>query len=702
MPVLYFEIMGLFCVSVLLCLLILLLGLLSQRRRFKEYIDALEQATTLAGSGVVLFNEKERFVNANTVAQRFLSDLFDGQEIEVTRSDLKLSDFLNYFFDHAVETDQNLMNTLGRSFGERDVDARVGFREIITASKNRLCLVETEKAENGWTTLSIIDVGDIKSQEDQLTRMNELSHQLHQAIQVARSGIMITRPAPDGKHVIVFANNAFFEALALPRQKVIGQTIEKVFSKIKDEKTVQKIVSIENSGMAGHVEMIVKSRAGGERWHELHLSPVSDHAGHLEMFIGIMSDITELKMREAESSKTQKLEALGQLSAGVAHDFNNVLSIIDGYARLTENVVKGEEKAQENLKRIRTAAGRGANMIKQMLTFSRHKIVEETVIDLGEVLKEAETLLKPLLDATVKCKILHDQQHMHVECAPDTITQILMNVVVNSRDAMPHGGTLLVEGRICPPGSVPKHSQARDDVDYAFLKISDTGSGMPKDVMDRIFDPFFTTKEQGKGTGLGLSMVYGLVKQIGGFIDVSSMLGQGTIFTIYLPLTDRAPKEISGSEEDIASIRFDGYTVLVAEDEPDLRELVCDMLSERGMNVLQASDGHEALAVQDEHEGKIDLLLSDVVMPEMNGVELADLLVHLCEGVRVIFMSGYPAKGQMAPVEIPDNADFIAKPINHDDLMRVIWRKLQGESLDVGDDTPHTSRWRNGEQGEGK
>lgn len=217
--------------------------------------------------------------------------------------------------------------------------------------------------------------------------------------------------------------------------------------------------------------------------------------------------------------------------------------------------------------------------------------------------------------------------------------------------------------------------------------------GMPKDVVDRIFDPFFTTKEQGKGTGLGLSMVYGLVKQIGGHIDVFSTLGQGTTMSVYLPLSDKVPKKILGGEDNLSSIRFDGYSVLVAEDEPDLLALVSNMLEDLGMKVLRASNGNEALAVQDDYEGKIDLLLTDVVMPELNGVDLADLLKELRPDVNVIFMSGYPAKGQMARVEIPEDAVFIAKPIEYDALVKVIYTILSsgvGESIE---DSVQISRW---------
>jgi CheY-like chemotaxis protein len=214
---------------------------------------------------------------------------------------------------------------------------------------------------------------------------------------------------------------------------------------------------------------------------------------------------------------------------------------------------------------------------------------------------------------------------------------------------------------------------------------------MEKEVVERIFDPFFTTKEQGKGTGLGLSMVYGLVKQAGGVIDVESVLGEGTSITVYLPLTDKPPKRLSGSAETPDSIRFDGYTALVAEDEPDLLLLVSSALEELGMEVLSACDGREALVLQDEYEGVIDLLLTDVVMPELNGVDLAEFVQEFRPETHVIFMSGYPDKGQVARVSIPENAVFAAKPIRHDDLAGLVYSKLKGGGGDSGRDcrAPH-------------
>lgn len=665
--------------------------LMRQRCRTRGYISALEKASDFIGNGLVFFDAKGYLISSNEQARAFLPDLLIPENDGIRLGSLTLQDFLDYFFDMAVDCDQSLVNALGRS-AEKNTD--IGFREVIMAPGNRLCLVETQKLSDIGTNLILIDVGDIRNQEEYLLKLNQYNHELNQAVQAATSGIAVTKPdLALGSQRVVFVNRAFCDIFQVSRDKILGGDIVDVFARLQDKQAFEAVKDINTRQEPGHVELRICDVEGGDCWYDLQHTPVEDHTGKAQLSIWLLNDMTALKMREAELSRTQKLEALGQLAAGVAHDFNNVLSIIDGYARMVGKELDEQDQALEHLERIRTASKRGADLIKKMLTFSRHEIVDDTVIDLGEVVREQEVLMRPLLDASVKCNVLTDHQPMYVECSAESVTQIIMNLVVNARDAMPDGGTVLLETRICPQKTLPEVlCKDGGGCSYASIIVSDTGTGMPEHVIQRIFDPFFTTKQQGQGTGLGLSMVYGLVKQVGGYIDVDSTVGQGTRMCIYLPLTDKAPKQLIGDASDISSLRFDGYTVLVAEDEPDLLALVSNMLEELGMNVLRAGNGNEALAVQDDYEGTIDLLLTDVVMPELNGVDLADLLKALRPDVKIIFMSGYPARGQMARVEIPEGAVFIAKPIDHSALIQLIHAKLSGK-IGGGGDIVQTPRW---------
>ena len=395
----------------------------------------------------------------------------------------------------------------------------------------------------------------------------------------------------------------------------------------------------------------------------------------------------------AEFFQTQKLEALGQLTAGVAHDFNNLLSIIQGYSRIAAEELEQGHPAQEYVEKIQTAAQRGANLTKQMLAFSRNKMIAKSTLDLTQTVRDQEILMRPLIDASINLCVRSKTEGVYIESSPDSIMQILMNLVVNARDAMPSGGSLIVETRHCEtqdlPVAIRKKSGSKS---FACLCVTDTGNGMDRNVQKRIFDPFFTTKDHGKGTGLGLSMVYSMVRQMNGHIDVVSSIGQGTRISIFLPLSEKVPqKRIMGTLQDIHGINLNGYTALIAEDEPDLLHLVGDMLDRLGMNVIPASNGNLALLKQDNYEGTIDLLITDIVMPELDGVRLAEMFKALHPDSKVIFMSGYPANGNKARIALPTQARFLAKPVQYETLVRLVFEALSTKSESASVPPPYKS-----------
>lgn len=649
----------------------------------KDSIDALHD-------GKILFDERENFVLANEKAKILLPFLK-----EAATTPRKLSGFLDYMYDNALEgDDDSITNMLGRAARKSE---RVGFREIILSGDSRLCLVEVLKTKCGRTVLVVSDVSEMKNQEEHVLRLHQYNNELFQAVEAATNGLMISR-MNGPEHQLVFMNTAFCQIFNHNRQDLQGANVIDLFSAIDDAEIQETIRNIMGRKVSGEVQFRIVDGGGHVRWYALRLTPVPASSGMQDLYIGVFGDMTELKLREAEFFKAQKLEALGQLAAGVAHDFNNVLSIIDGYARLAGNGLADGDQTGDYIQRIRVASARGADLIKQMLTFSRHKIIDDTVIDLGKVLREQETLLGPLLDATIRMTMMIYDENIYVECPADNIVQIMMNLSVNARDAMPQGGSLIIELRKVDERSVTKMVREKmEGRSFICLSVSDTGTGMKKDVVERIFDPFYTTKEQGKGTGLGLSMVYGLVKQAGGFIDVKSTPGMGTSMMIYLPLSDKEPNRvIKGNLKDIESMRLEGFTALVAEDEPDLLLLVSGMLERLGMKVIRASNGSEALALQEDYEGEIDILLTDVVMPEMNGVDLSELLISLRPKTKVIFMSGYPAAGQMARVQLPEGACFLAKPVHYETLARMIYNRLNENGTD-GAEKFEAARWQSDE-----
>ncbi|GJL85069.1 MAG: hypothetical protein DHS20C02_08440 [Micavibrio sp.] len=680
--------------------LALFLGVIALFFVWRNYVlhrhyKLLEDSINTPAHGLVFFDEKGRFHKANVQAHKYVPFLENKNS-----SDLCFDGFLNYLYDHAMDCDESLEKAIEGTAGKMTSQ---GFREVIEWGEGNICLAEVQKTKDKSAIVVLNDISDLKKQEENFLRLNRYSHELSQAIEAAALGIVISDPKQSG-NAVIYVNEPFCRLAQMKREEVIGNDWAILLGALDDSNCAESLVGSIVKGEQADIEAEITTD-GGARWFNIKLTPVRDRKDQLDLFIGVFTDVTEQKQREAEAFQGKKLEALGQLAAGIAHDFNNILSIVDGYIRMADNELEEDSKAANFLQHSRKATKRGAELTKRMLMFSRHKIIAQSVVDLREVVRDQEPLLQPLLDASVSCVVRTCADDICIECGPDTVGQILMNLAINARDAMPDGGTFLVEVKMAEtedlPVAIPVGERGNS---FARLSVSDTGTGMDKKTVDRIFDPFFTTKEQGKGTGLGLSMVYGLVQETGGYIGVQSFVGRGTTISIYIPLTDKEPtKQIKGDATNIKDLRLEGYTVLVAEDEPDLRLVVCDMLEKLGMTVLQAENGNEALAKQEDFEGQIDILLTDVVMPELNGVKLAELFQSLREETKIIFMSGYPANGNMARVELPEDAYFMAKPLEYELLARLMYQRLRENDSDNPNEGPaiESARWKTGGDAEG-
>lgn len=675
----------------------LVLRSLWKRRFLQNHVSLMEEMVNASDQGFLFFDSEGFFQIANKNARKFLPFLNDFErEDEV----LTLEDVLIYLHDHAVECDQSLRNTIGRSAQSSGFE---GFREVIRWKADRICLVEGRKVQSGGTVFFLSDVSTEKKREDRFIRLYQTNYELLHAVEAATSGIIITNPNIEG-HTVVFVNGAFCDIADIQKTEIIGETITALYKRLGKTEYIETIEQAFKENRFEDIEIKfdnAQKGAGKNRWFDLVISPVRNPGDQLDLFIWIFTETTALKLREAEFLKAQKLEALGQISAGVAHDFNNILSIIGGYAQLTRQHLDTPETVEAYLEKILTASNRGAALTRKMLTFGRHKIIESTVIDLVETLRQQEALLRPLLDASIDFEILAKDSDVFIEGTEDYISQILMNLCLNARDAMKGGGAIVVEIQKCRTDSLPESLPPEaGDAKFARISVSDTGMGMDKVTREKIFDPFFTTKEQGKGTGLGMSVVYGLVQQMKGTIDVVSSAAKGTKISIDLPLSPKEPdKKVSGSLDDMKTLSLKGYTALIAEDEPDLLLLVASLLENLGMNVIRAKDGHQALVEQEDYTGDIDVLLTDVVMPGLNGVRLAELLQSLRPETKVIFMSGYPASGDMARVELPAQACFIAKPVKCETLVQIIYSSLTGQKdhsqmVSSGVGVP---RWQTGE-----
>ena len=423
-------------------------------------------------------------------------------------------------------------------------------------------------------------------------------------------------------------------------------------------------------GQPYDIEHRVVRPDGTVRWVHQRAAIVGDPQGRPLRMIGSVQDITERRLLEDQLRQSQKMEAIGRLAGGIAHDLNNALTAIAGYAELALGEVAADHAARADVEEIRRGAERAGSVTRQLLAFSRKGLFEPRVFDLNETIAAISRLLSRLLGADVKVQTQLASATLPVLGDPGQVEQAVINLAVNARDAMPGGGTLVLATSLetVDESFARSHPPMPASV-YIVLRVSDSGHGMSPETAARIFEPFFTTKDAGKGTGLGLSMVYGTLKQIGGFIFVDSDITRGTTFGLYFP--PAAAPTTPGA----AAVRDrEGHgheTLLIAEDEPSVRNMVASALRHDGYHLLLAGSAEEALALADAHDGPIDLLLTDAMMPGKSGVELANLMTARRPGIPVIIMSGYTEE-TLAVRGLNDPIALLQKPFTPRELRRRI------------------------------
>ena len=402
----------------------------------------------------------------------------------------------------------------------------------------------------------------------------------------------------------------------------------------------------------------------------------------------------ELTQTQDQLEQVQKMEAIGRLAGGVAHDFNNLLTVILGRTQLLLQPLKPQDPLRRGLELIEKTAGRAADLTRQLLAFSRKQVLEPVVLDLNTVTADLKEMLERLIGEDIALDTALAPALGSVKADRSQIEQVILNLVVNARDAMPQGGHLTLESANVnlDAGYVSRHAGARPGP-HIMLSVSDTGCGMPPEVQAHIFEPFFTTKEQGKGTGLGMATAYGIVKQSGGYIEVYSEPGRGTAIKIYLPRVAEAPETVERGLT--AGLPLKGTaTILLVEDEEAVRELARDILEGHGYTVLEAGNGGEALLACERHQGSIPLLLTDVVMPQMSGPQLAERLLPLHPEMKVLYMSGYTDDAVIRHGMMDAGIAFIQKPFTPATLMRAVREMLDMPRRGLGRQQPLSIQFR--------
>ena len=497
-----------------------------------------------------------------------------------------------------------------------------------------------------------------------VTERKKAEERFYKAFHASPEPITIATAA-EGRYIDV--NESFLRVTGHQRAEVIGRTSAELtfWERAEDRDTL--IEKLNQDGSVRDLEITFRTKSGELRT-ALDSAELVDIAGQ-KCILAIFNDITEQRSLEKQLRQAQKMEAIGQLSGGIAHDFNNLLSVIIGYSEVLEESLPEGDPLHKNCQQIRKAGQSAASLTRQLLAFSRQQVLEPRVLDLNAVVVQVEKMLRRLIGEHIDLTTALSPTLGRVKADQGQIEQVIINLAVNARDAMPNGGKLTIETADTDLDQDylqkhPLHTPGR----YVLLTVSDTGVGMDAETQARIFEPFFTTKEIGRGTGLGLATVYGVVKQSGGFIWVYSELGHGTSFKIYLPRTlesmgverpSTSPQSLRGTE-----------TVLLVEDEEALREFTGTALTQSGYTVLTAERPDKAIEIASQHQGPIHVLLTDVIMPGMNGKALAENMFAIRPDIRVVYMSGYT--GFTHPGVVDSNVILLPKPFTREALLHKV------------------------------
>lgn len=503
------------------------------------------------------------------------------------------------------------------------------------------------------------------------------------AIQAVSQGILVSDPNQQD-NPIVFASAGFERMTGYRSDEVTGKNCRFLQGHDTDPEAISELRSAIAEARSCSVEILNYRKDGEPFWNQLVITPVLGPTGKLTHFVGVQTDITERRRLEDQFRQAQKMEAVGRLAGGVAHDFNNLLTIISGYSELLLAKSDLDSDARESVLRISEAGDRATALTRQLLGFSRQSLLQPQVVDLNSLVTESGKMLRRLIGEDILYTMVLDPDLRQVKVDPGLLDQAMMNLAVNARDAMPQGGKLTVE-----TGNV---QFSDEDVavrpnckagQHVMLAMSDTGIGMPPEVAARIFEPFYTTKEVGKGTGLGLAMVFGIVQQSGGSIEVTSEPGRGTTFKIYLPAVSDQVTKTEDLDTQFSSRGTE--TILLVEDDEGVRGLALRCLKKQGYQVLTAMDGRDALRVMKSHAGPLDLVLTDVVMPKLGGPELVRQLKTGSPDLKVIYMSGYTDDAVVRHGLIEAEVGFIQKPYTPQELShkvrQILDRTGNGSSL---------------------
>jgi PAS domain S-box-containing protein len=608
-------------------------------RRYRQLFDANADA-------LYVLDKDGRFLDANAAAEHRYQ--YSREDLlEMTARDLAATDLKDRTADRVR---QAMLD--GTPFEWRH-QKRDGTEFPVEIAPSLMDLGNGQKA----ILSAVRDITERKRAEEERER-------LMSAINQAGESIIIT----DSQGTIQYVNPFFETVTGYTKTEIIGRNPRILKSGKQDQAFYQNLWQTISSGKSWSGRIINKRKNGSLLTEAATISPVRDALGDIINYVAVKRDITEHLQLESQFQQAQKMESVGRLAGGVAHDYNNILSVIIGYTELALEKVRPEDPLRDDLIEIYTAAGRSRDITRQLLAFARKETIAPEVLDLNVTIESTLKILRRLIGENIELAWLPGKEIRPVLMDTSQIDQILANLCINARDAIADVGRITIEtGKVVFDSAYCVDHAGFLPGEFVMLSVSDDGFGMNRETQENIFEPFFTTKGVGKGTGLGLATVYGIVKQNNGFINVYSEPGQGTTFKIYLPhQTDDIAAERGNAVE--KPLKGEGETVLVVEDEMPILTLIEKILTHLDYNVLTANTPFEALQTAETHAGKIALLITDVVMPEMNGRELAQQMMRLYPTIRCLFISGYTADVIANKGVLDKGFRFIQKPFSHRDL----------------------------------
>ena len=499
-------------------------------------------------------------------------------------------------------------------------------------------------------------------------RNEEEINKLSLAVEQSPSSVIIT----DINGNIEYVNQKLTQVVGYSREELIGENPRIFKSGHMANNVYEELWSTILSGRNWHGELKNKRKDGSLILEDVIISPIKNDKGAITHFVGLREDVTKQRMLEEQLRQSQKMEAIGHLAGGVAHDFNNLLTVISGYSDLILRDLPKDHKYFEKLYQVKLSGQRAEGLTRQLLAFSRKQIMKPVVLDINSLISEMEKMLRRIIGEDIDLMTVFAKDLLRVKADPGQIEQVILNLVVNSRDAMPNGGKLIIETQniYLDNEYVSYHPEAKAGM-HIMISVSDTGCGMSKEIQSQIFEPFFSTKEKGKGTGLGLSTVYGIVMQSGGHIDMYSEPNAQTAFNIYLP----SVKKNTLTKKEQADLDIDqgrNETILIVEDEETVRQFILAVLNKYNFNVLVSRNSNDAIKIAKTHKKKIHMLLTDVIMPGMSGKVLSEEIIQILPKIKIIFMSGYTDDAIVQHGVLEDGINFIQKPFTPQLLIKVI------------------------------